>query len=155
MGDYVMTMAHRLGHWIQPAEPSAMKDMNTTPLIDVMLVLLIMFIITLPATTHAVKIELPNPDCAITNSCHLKSNPDFNTINIAANNLVSWNGAPVSLQQLKATLVESQKLDPVPELRLHPDADARHEMVLLVIRETKYAKVRNMGIIGNEDYTGY
>ena len=150
-----MIKTHRLGHWVQSAEPNAMKDMNTTPLIDVMLVLLIMFIITLPATTHAVKIELPNPDCAKTYSCGLKPNPDFNTIKLAANNVVTWNGTPVSLQQLKATLIESQKFNPVPELRLHPDADARHEMVLLVIRETKYAKVRNMGIIGNEDYTGY
>ena len=148
-----MTMARTLGH-VQLVEPPAMNEMNTTPLIDVMLVLLIMFIITLPPTTHAVKID-PPADCTPTRPCPLPRDARINQIDVAPGDAVFWNGTPVSMAQLAATLKASQAMDPPPELRLHPDANARHETVLRVIRETKIAKIRNMGIIGNEDYAGY
>lgn len=149
-----MTMARTSGHWLRSVESADLKDINTTPLIDVMLVLLIMFIITLPPTTHAVKIDVPTSDCRETNTCPLPSS-EVNHIYVAPNDTVSWNGQAVSFAQLAASLKNSQTIRPIPELQLQPDADARHEVVLKVIRETKYAKVRNFGIIGNENYTAY
>jgi biopolymer transport protein ExbD len=135
------------------AEGDPMMEINTTPLIDVMLVLLIMFIITLPAPTHAVKIDLP-PNCAP--DCKKPIvDPVKNDIYIAPNDAVLWNSEPVTLDMLTTLLKESTTLDPLPELHLAPDPEARHERVSLVLRATKYAKVTKMGFIGNDNYIGF
>jgi biopolymer transport protein ExbD len=135
-------------------EGDPMMEINTTPLIDVMLVLLIMFIITLPAPTHAVKIDLP-PNCAPKCPPPPDVKPDVNTVYIATNDAVLWNNEPVTLDTLTTLLKESTTLDPVPELHLAPDPNARHERVSLVLRATKYAKVTKMGFIGNEAYMNF
>jgi biopolymer transport protein ExbD len=135
-----------------------MMDINTTPLIDVMLVLLIMFIITLPPPTHAVKIDLP-PDCQqLPAGCPPPPviKPTVNTLYIAPNDALTWNGQPVSgVNQLVVTMKEMVEMKPTPELRIQPDPYSRHEMVVKVIRATKYAKVKNMGFVGNENYSDY
>jgi biopolymer transport protein ExbD len=136
------------------AEGGPMMEINTTPLIDVMLVLLIMFIITLPPPTHAVKIDLP-PNCQPNCPPPPPIKPDVNTVYIATNDAVLWNNQPVTLTQLTDLLRESTTLEPVPELHLAPDPNARHERVALVLRATKYAKVTKMGFIGNEAYMNF
>ena len=127
-----------------------MLDMNVTPLIDVMLVLLIMFIITIPIQTHAVKLDLPvnqqnNPPPPI--------DPVKNVLSINAQDQVLWNGSPVTMQQLRAYLDTTQQMNPVPELHLQPDATARYEIVDEVLAVTKKAHVQKMGFVGNEYYT--
>src|SRR6478736_4744115 len=126
-----------------------MMDMNVTPLIDVMLVLLIMFIITIPIQTHAVKLDLPvnqqnNPPPPI--------EPIKNTVVVTATGQVTWNGAPVSMDQLRAYLDTTQQMNPVPELHLQPEATARYELVDQVLAVTKRAHVQKMGFVGNEYY---
>lgn len=126
-----------------------MMDMNVTPLIDVMLVLLIMFIITIPIQTHAVKLDLPvnqqnNPPPPI--------DPVKNVLSINAQDQVLWNGAPVQLTQLRSYLDTTQQMNPIPELHLQPDATARYEVVDKVLAVTKQAHVQKMGFVGNEYY---
>ena len=84
-----------------------MVEMNTTPLIDVMLVLLIMFIITLPPPTHAVKIDLPQ-DCAPNCPPPPPVLPTKNVLYVSPGGVVTWNQAPVSWGQLDQLLVDSQ-----------------------------------------------
>jgi biopolymer transport protein ExbD len=131
------------------AEGEPMMDINTTPLIDVMLVLLIMFIITLPIQTHAVKLDLPVNQ---PNSTPPPIDPVKNTVTINAQDQILWNGSPVNSQQLRAYLDQTQQMNPIPELHLQPDATARYEIVDEVLAVTKRAHVQKMGFVGNEYY---
>jgi biopolymer transport protein ExbD len=124
-----------------------MMDINTTPLIDVMLVLLIMFIITIPMQTHAVKVDSPGGPPPR----HLPP-PTKNEVGITSTNQVLWNGTPVDPVTLRRYLDQSQTLDPIPELQLRPAPDARYEMVDSVLAITKRAHVARMGFVGNEAY---
>jgi biopolymer transport protein ExbD len=132
------------------ASGEPMLDMNVTPLIDVMLVLLIMFIITIPIQTHAVKLDLPvqtdNPPPVVVD-------PVKNKVVVSANGQVLWNGSPVTLQQLRSYLDVTQQMNPIPELHMQPDATARYELVDKVLAVTKQAQVQKMGFVGNEYYT--
>jgi biopolymer transport protein ExbD len=126
-----------------------MMDINTTPLIDVMLVLLIMFIITIPIQTHAVKIDLPVND---PNSTPPPIDPVKNKIVIMPDGIVTWNTAPVDLVTLRQYLDLSTQMQPTPELHLQPHPDARYELVDEVLAVTKRAQVTAMGFVGNEAY---
>ncbi len=128
-----------------------MMEMNTTPLIDVMLVLLIMFIITLPIPTHAVKVDLPQNDP--TQQQQLVE-PDKNKISIDAAGVVSWNGTPVDDLTLRQFLDQTTQLDPEPELHFQPDANARYEVVDRILAVVKRSGVSKLGFIGNEQYRG-
>jgi biopolymer transport protein ExbD len=126
-----------------------MMDINTTPLIDVMLVLLIMFIITIPPQSHAVKLDLPQNQ---QNQPPPPIDPIKNKVVITSGGAVLWNGAPVNLTQLRQYLDVTQQMDPIPELHLQPEPDARYELVDEVLAVTKQAKVSKMGFVGNEAY---
>ena len=126
-----------------------MLDVNVTPLIDVMLVLLIMFIITIPIQTHAVKLDLPVNQ---PNQPPPPIDPVKNVLSINAQDQVLWNGAPVTFPQLRSYLDTTQQMNPVPELHLQPDATARYEIVDKVLAVTKQAHVQKMGFVGNEYY---
>ncbi|MEN3973346.1 biopolymer transporter ExbD [Sphingomicrobium sp. XHP0235] len=130
-------------------EGEPMMDINTTPLIDVMLVLLIMFIITIPVQTHAVKLDLPQDDGSNTPP---PVDPIKNKIVVTERNEVLWNGEPVNLVQLREYLDLSQQLPVTPELHLQPEPDARYELVDQVLAVTKRASVDKMGFVGNEAY---
>ena len=126
-----------------------MMEMNMTPLIDVLLVLLIMFIITIPIQSHAVKLDLPqnNPT-----DQPPPIDPVKNKIVITNAGAVLWNGTPIDLKTLRQYLDVTQQQDPVPELHLQPEPDARYEVVDQVLAVTKQAKVEKMGFVGNEAY---
>jgi biopolymer transport protein ExbD len=126
-----------------------MMDMNMTPLIDVLLVLLIMFIITIPVQTHAVKVDLP---------VNQANNPppvdaQKNKIIIDANDNVTWNGTPVtSDEQLDQYLQATLQIQPEPELHFQPLPDARYEKVDKVLAVIKRSGISKLGFIGNEQY---
>jgi biopolymer transport protein ExbD len=130
------------------AEGEPMLDINTTPLIDVMLVLLIMFIITIPVQTHAVKLDLPVNQ----NTPPPPIQPLKNTVGVTAQGEVTWNGNPISKDQLRQYLEVTQQMNPIPELHLQPDATAKYELVDEVLAITKKAHVQKMGFVGNEYY---
>ena len=124
-----------------------MMDMNTTPLIDVMLVLLIMFIITIPPQTHAVKLDLPPP-----NNQPIQVDPVFNQIDIDFLSNIYWNKTEVSFPTLKSYLKQAAALPTQPELRLRPEAEAKYEIVDKVMAEAQQAGITKMGFVGNEAY---
>jgi biopolymer transport protein ExbD len=134
------------------AEGEPMMDINTTPLIDVMLVLLIMFIITIPIQTHAVKLDLPQDQ---QNQQPPPIDPVKNKVVITPDNQVLWNGAPVDLVTLRQYLDLTQQMNPIPELHLQPDPYARYEKVDEVLAVTKHAHVEKMGFVGNEAYAKF
>jgi len=125
-----------------------MMEMNTTPLIDVLLVLLIMFIITIPIQTHAVKVDLPQNDP--NNVVNVE--PDKNKISIDAAGVVSWNGSPVDDLTLRQYLDATKTINPEPELHFQPDSNARYEVVDRVLAVIKRSGVSKLGFIGNEQY---
>lgn len=135
------------------AESEPMMDINTTPLIDVMLVLLIMFIITIPIQTHAVKIDLPVADPNQLDQPMI--DPVKNEVYISPANEILWNGAPITMQQLRQYLDITVTMSPVPELHMRPDARANYNMVDEVLAVTRRAQVTNMGFIGNEQYAAF
>ena len=126
-----------------------MMEINTTPLIDVMLVMIIMLIITIPPQTHAVKLDLPQNT---PNNEPPPVDPIKNKVVITQDGGVLWNGANVNLDQLRLYLEASQQMNPVPELHLQPEPDARYEVVDEVLAVTKRAKVTKMGFVGNDAY---
>ncbi len=134
------------------AEGEPMMDINTTPLIDVMLVLLIMFIITIPIQTHAVKLDLPVDSQTNTPP---PIDPVKNKIVIEPNGTILWNGQPVNDVQLRQYLDLTQEITPVPELHLQPHPEARYDVVDEVLAITKRANVSAMGFVGNEAYRNF
>ena len=134
------------------AEGDPMMDINTTPLIDVMLVLLIMFIITIPIQTHAVKLDLPQDS---QNNDPPPIDPVKNKIVVTANGQILWNGGAVNPIQLRQFLDITTTMTPVPELHLQPEPEARYELVDEVLAITKHAKVTAMGFVGNEAYATF
>jgi len=135
-----------------PASDQAqpMGEINLTPLIDVLLVLLILFIITIPIQTHATKLDLPPPS-------NLPSDiqPDFNEVTVDFLNTVYWNDQEVTLDQLNGYLRQIGAIRPVeaqPELRLKPDALSRYEIVNRVMALAQQAGIQKMGFVGNEAY---
>jgi biopolymer transport protein ExbD len=133
------------------AEGEPMMDINTTPLIDVMLVLLIMFIITIPIQTHAVKLDLPqSPIAKLPPPNALK-----NKIVVTADDRILWNGSPVDLTILRQYLDQTQAMNPTPELHIQPDPQARYTLIDDVLAVTKRAEVEKMGFVGNEAYARF
>ncbi|MEZ0242247.1 MAG: ExbD/TolR family protein [Sphingomonas sp.] len=128
-----------------------MMEMNTTPLIDVMLVLLIMLIITIPMQTHAVKIDLPQQQ---QNQQNPPVEPDKNKVYIDAQGQVYWNALPVDDVTLQQYLEQSVQLPEEPELHFQPDPNARYEVVDHVLAIVKRANVTKLGFVGNEQYRG-
>jgi biopolymer transport protein ExbD len=128
------------------AEPATISEINTTPLIDVMLVLLIMFIITIPAATHKVPLDLP--------SSRIDPVPErpFHQLDIAANGALSWNGAALSDGQLSARLLQLAGDPGLPELRLNAASEVRFGRIDQILAQIRLAGVERLGFIGNERY---
>jgi biopolymer transport protein ExbD len=131
------------------AEGEPMMDINTTPLIDVMLVLLIMFIITIPIQTHAVKLDLP----VNTNTNPPPINPTKNTISTDATGNMFWNGQPVpDLVTLHQYIDLTKNLPDEPELHLLPDPNTRYDTIDNILAVVKKSQVGKFGFEGNERY---
>ena len=126
-----------------------MMDMNMTPLIDVLLVLLIMFIITIPIQTHAVKVDLPVNDPSQKQPL---VDPEKNKVSIDSAGTISWNGAPVDEVTLRQYLDTSAGMNPEPELHFQPDPQARYDVVDRTLAVIKRSNVSKLGFIGNEQY---
>ena len=124
-----------------------MGEINMTPLIDVMLVLLVMFIITIRLQTHAVKIDLPNDCPACPRPDRLK-----NDLVITNDGRLLWNGSQIRQDQLPWTLARTAQNNPQPELHIRPESEARFELVDDALATIKRAGVTRMGFVGNETY---
>lgn len=123
-------------------EPQPLAAINITPLIDVLLVLLIMMILTIPIASHKLPIDLPNgpPDGAPSEMTH--------RLDIAASGALSWDGQPIADAKLGALLKPTADQDGV--LHLRTDAEARYERFNSVLAVVKRAGVTRLGFVGNE-----
>jgi biopolymer transport protein ExbD len=131
-------------------EDAPMCDVNTTPLIDVMLVLLVMFIITLPIMTHAVKLDMPQdkhqppPDVL----------PEVVDLEIDFDGTVVWNGTPVpNIQTLENYFRQESAKDPQPELHLRPDRRARYGVVAQVLAAAQRNRMKKIGFVNTGDFS--
>jgi len=131
---------------------SPMMEMNTTPLIDVMLVLLIMFIITIPVATHAVNIDLPQPSAAPPET---PIDPVKNKLILTINNQIQWNGTAINQSQLVSLLNATKAMNPEPELQFQPEEYASYATANQIMKIITDSKVSKFGFVGNEKYATF
>jgi len=126
-----------------------MMEMNMTPLIDVLLVLLIVFIMSIPIATHAVSIDLPVAD---PNPPPNMVDPIKNKIVLTPDNEILWNGTPITPNTLVANLQTSLTYAVEPELQFEPEAQAAYDLSAKVLNIIKQSGVTKFGFVGNEKY---
>lgn len=128
------------------AEGDMMVEMNTTPLIDLMLVLIVMLIMSLPPQTHAVKLDMP-----VTNSTPPDVPPPVIDIVVDFDGSIYWNSEVISSgDQLKSYLRQAARAEPRPEIHLKPNKLAKYDSVAKVLATAQRLGVKNIGILGNE-----
>ena len=128
-------------------DPEPMMDINTTPLIDVMLVLLVMLIITIPIQLHAVNLEMP-VGTPPTNSIP----PEKVQIDIDEKSTVYWQGLPVSGAELDEKMSAVSVISPQPEVHIRPNKDCRYEVFANVLSSSKRKGLTKMAVIGSEQF---
>ncbi|RZT41662.1 ExbD/TolR family protein [Cupriavidus agavae] len=123
-------------------DDEVMSEINMTPLVDVMLVLLIIFIITIPVINHAVKIDLPRA----TNQPNDTKPVNIN-VSVDAQGKVFWNQEEVDQAQLEQRIAEASQLQPQPELHLRADRDVKYEFVAQVMAAAQHGGLGKIGFI--------
>ena len=129
-------------------DPDVMIDINTTPLIDVMLVLLVMLIITIPIQLHSVNLNLPtgNPPPPLVK-------PEIIKLDIDGSGVMYWNGEVVpDRSMLEDRLKEAAAMAVQPEMHLRPDKGARYEIVAAVMVSAQRLGLTKIGIVGSEQF---
>ena len=128
-------------------EPEVMMDINTTPLIDVMLVLLVMLIITIPIQLHSVTLEMPvgTPPANLVK-------PEKIQIDIDDKNTVYWQGLPVTAAELEQKMQEAAQLNPQPEVHLRPNKNAQYAVFANVLASTRRIGLNKIAVIGAEQF---
>jgi biopolymer transport protein ExbD len=138
-----------MGMSVGGEDSEALCDINTTPLIDVMLVLLIMFIITIPVMTHAVKLDMPRPSDAPPPPVQ----PEIIDIEIDFDGTVVWNGSVVpSMDTLEAYFRQESQKDPQPELHLRPDKRAKYDVVARVLASAQRNRLVKIGFVNVAEF---
>lgn len=131
------------------SEPDVMLDINTTPLIDVMLVLLIMLIITIPIQTHAVKLDMP-----VTNPPPPLTPPVVVDIDVDFDGTVSWNGQVIGDRRTLEGLLQQVARQPdQPEVHLRPNKLVTYKSVASILAAAQRLGVTKVGLVGNEQFT--
>ena len=140
-----MTHRRRPIAYAAPGEPQPFSEINTTPMIDVMLVLLIMFIISLPLMTHSVKIDLPTDKVGL-------AKPETHQLALDSASRLSWNGVPITEAELPARLAAFRAAPQESVLHFRAEAETRYEDFDRVLADVKRAGVRHLGFVGNERF---
>jgi biopolymer transport protein ExbD len=122
---------------------------NTTPLIDVMLVLLIMFVITIPVATNSMQVDLPS---GLTT--HVVQ-PLQNTVTLDSAGTIRWNGEVVERSELAKLLYNTTRLPTEPQLRFRPDAGAGYSKAAEVLATIKASGVTNFGFVDNDRFRDF
>ena len=130
-------------------EGEALCDINTTPLIDVMLVLLIMFIITIPVMTHAVKLDMPQPN----NAPPPEVRPEVIDLEVDFDGAVVWNGTVVpNLSTLEQYLRSESGQEPQKEIHLRPDRRAKYGSVAVVLAAAQRNHMQKIGFVNTSEF---
>jgi biopolymer transport protein ExbD len=125
-----------------------MMEINTTPLIDVMLVLIIVLIMSIPVMTHATKLDMPQ-----TNNPPPLVRPEVIQIDIDFDGTIVWNGTVVSgIPQLESFFRSERDKDPQPEIHLRPDRRSKYEMTALVMAAAQRNRMKKMGFVNTSDF---
>ncbi len=119
-----------------------MSEINVTPLVDVMLVLVIIFIITAPLLTHGIKIDLPKAS-----STANPEKPETVTLSLDEKGKVFWNDQPVADDQLPAMMAEAAKKQPQPELHLRADRETRYQKLAEIMSAARNAGLTKLGFV--------
>ena len=141
-------MAMNVGSGLDSREPEVMMDINTTPLIDVMLVLLVMLIITLPIQLHSVNLNMPvgNPPPPLVK-------PEVVKIDIDNTSRIYWNGEIVEDRAVLEEKIAAAAAQPTqPEIHLRPDKYAKYSQVALVLASAQRLGLTKIGIVGSEQF---
>jgi biopolymer transport protein ExbD len=140
-------MAMAVGN--ESGDDEVMMDMNTTPLIDVMLVLLVLLIITIPIQTHAVKLDMPRPNP----NSQPTTPPEVIQLEIDFDGTPIWNGSAVSGRgQLGVYFRDVASQVPQPEIHIRPNRLAKYDAVARVLADAQRLGVTKIGFVGNEQY---
>jgi biopolymer transport protein ExbD len=131
----------------QGGDPDVMMDINTTPLIDVMLVLLVMLIITIPIQLHAVNLEMP---VGTPPSSDIK--PEKVQIDIDDKSTVYWQGLPVGAAELEEKMNLLSQLNPQPEVHIRPNKDCNYAVFANVLSTSKRKGLSKLAVIGSEQF---
>jgi biopolymer transport protein ExbD len=129
-----------------------MMDMNMTPLIDVLLVLIIVFIMSIPVATHAINIDLPAPQPPLDVPL---PDPVTNKIVITPQGEILWTATPVNTNELVFQLQQTLTFPVEPELQFEPEANAQYELTANVLNIIKGSGVTKFGFVGNERYRSF
>ncbi len=129
------------------AEDDVMLDINMTPLIDVLLVLLTLLIITLPIQTHAVKLDMPQP-----NPNPPQIQPIVVNLVVDFDGSILWNGTAVDRGTLASYFQNASQQDPQPEIHLNPNKLARYDIVAKVLADAQRLGVKKIGFTGLDQY---
>lgn len=131
------------GHGFSSGDHSApMNEINMIPLIDVMLVLLVIFIITAPLLTHAVKIDLPQAS-----SQPLPEKPEVISIAIDEVGRMYWNDVPMVQGELAVKLQQASRQEPQPELHIRADKGTRYQLLAEVMADAQNAGIQKLGFV--------
>ena len=124
-----------------------MADINVTPLVDVMLVLLIIFIVTAPIVTYPIEVDLPQR--VINPPPQLRDPPPPIDLRIDASGQVSWNNSPVATTELQAKMENEVQKDPTnqPELRIDANPDAQYDVMAKVLAAAKNSRMQKIGFV--------
>lgn len=119
-----------------------MSDINMTPLVDVMLVLLIIFIIAVPVITHSVKVDLPRADNSVNNI-----KPETINLTVTADGKIHWNEEDVSYENLQSRLASEASKQPQPEIHIRGDRKVEYEHVMKVMASVQRAGILKLGFV--------
>lgn len=140
-------MALSIGPSDSSSEDEVMMEINTTPLIDVMLVLLVMLIITIPIQLHAVNLELP-----VGKPPQSDLQPLIVKIDIDRESTVYWQGLPIAGPQLEINLKSASTMAVQPEIHIRPDKDSKYELFAHLMATTKRMGLTKVAVIGSEQF---
>jgi biopolymer transport protein ExbD len=127
---------------IQDQEEDMLSEINMIPLIDVMLVLLIVFMITVPVMKHAVDVALPQASSQMS-----QDKPDTIKLSISVQGQFHWNDKAVSDEELQALLTEAARAEPQPELHIRGDKEVRYERVAQAMSAAQRAGIKQLGFV--------
>ena len=128
----------------------AMCEMNTTPLIDVMLVLLVTLILSLPVQTHAVKLDMPPPP--VNPPPPPDTPPEIIDLEVDFDGTIAWNGQVMTLAQLDQQFRPQAEKDPQPESHFRPDRRARYDVVAKVLASAQRHHMTKIGFVNTADF---